>query len=272
RTPTEEETPACRKTLHLSCRTTSKSHPTHSTPTVAHRPQLRGGHRRQEGARHRAGEEAEWSRLYSGPPGRVVPTAGRDHRAQRRPGNVLGSTGHRPRYSRRIRHGDDVHLHQPGRRSLLMAGQIAEPGWPPTRMAPFGAGSGRDGDEALDPRQSQYVARRVRHLRGELHHTRAGVAEGHLLPQAAGDRLQGAAGAEPRPPGPDAPARGGVMPPLERWPYREIWLADFEFLAGAGERPVPVCLCARELRSGREIRIWRDEFGPLPPYPTGVDS
>jgi len=62
------------------------------------------------------------------------------------------------------------------------------------------------------------------------------------------------------------------MSPPERWPYREIWLADFEFMAGAGERPVPVCLCARELRSGREIRIWRDEFGPLPPYPTGVDS
>jgi len=62
------------------------------------------------------------------------------------------------------------------------------------------------------------------------------------------------------------------MSPPERWPYREIWLADFEFMAGAGERPVPVCLCARELRSGREIRIWRDEFGPLPPYPTGADS
>jgi len=62
------------------------------------------------------------------------------------------------------------------------------------------------------------------------------------------------------------------MSPPERWPYHEIWLADFEFMAGAGERPVPVCLCARELRSGREIRIWRDEFGPLPPYPTGADS
>ena len=62
------------------------------------------------------------------------------------------------------------------------------------------------------------------------------------------------------------------MLPLERWPYCEIWLADFEFMAGAGERPVPVCLCARELRSGREIRLWRDELGPLPPYPTGADS
>ena len=62
------------------------------------------------------------------------------------------------------------------------------------------------------------------------------------------------------------------MSPPEDWPYREIWLADFEFLAGAGERPVPVCLCARELRSGREVRLWQDEFGQLPPYPTGTDS
>jgi DNA polymerase I len=62
------------------------------------------------------------------------------------------------------------------------------------------------------------------------------------------------------------------MLPLGQWPYREIWLADFEFEAGTGERPVPVCLCARELRSGREIRLWRDEFGPAPPYPIDADS
>src|SRR6516162_9097268 len=62
------------------------------------------------------------------------------------------------------------------------------------------------------------------------------------------------------------------MLPLERWPYREIWLADFEFLAEAGERPAPVCLCARELRSGREVRLWRDQLGPKPPYPTNADS
>jgi hypothetical protein len=61
------------------------------------------------------------------------------------------------------------------------------------------------------------------------------------------------------------------MSPLD-WPYREIWLADFEFGAGAGERPVPVCLCARELRSGREVRLWRDEFGSVPPYPTDASS
>jgi DNA polymerase family A len=62
------------------------------------------------------------------------------------------------------------------------------------------------------------------------------------------------------------------MPPLEQWPYREIWLADFEFMAGTGERPVPVCLCARELRSGRGLRLWRDELGPVPPYPIDAGS
>ena len=61
------------------------------------------------------------------------------------------------------------------------------------------------------------------------------------------------------------------MPP-PAWPYLEIWAADFEFMVGAGERPVPVCLCARELRSGREVRLWQDEFGQLPPYPTGAHS
>jgi DNA polymerase family A len=59
---------------------------------------------------------------------------------------------------------------------------------------------------------------------------------------------------------------------LDRWPYREIWAVDFEFLAGAGERPVPVCLCAHELHSGREVRLWHDELGSLPPYPLDAGS
>ena len=50
------------------------------------------------------------------------------------------------------------------------------------------------------------------------------------------------------------------------WPYREIWLVDFEFIALPGERPSPVCLCALELRTGRLVRQWRDEFGRTPPY------
>jgi len=56
------------------------------------------------------------------------------------------------------------------------------------------------------------------------------------------------------------------------WPYREIWLVDFEFVALPGERPDPVCLCALELRSGRLVRCWRDELGRAPPYSTGPDA
>ena len=54
--------------------------------------------------------------------------------------------------------------------------------------------------------------------------------------------------------------------------FREAWAVDFEFVAAPGERPVPVCLVARELKSERTIRLWRDQFGPVPPYPTDADS
>jgi DNA polymerase family A len=50
--------------------------------------------------------------------------------------------------------------------------------------------------------------------------------------------------------------------------YEEIWAADFEFRAPAGERPDPLCVVARELRSGRVVRQWRSEFAALPPYRT----
>jgi DNA polymerase I len=56
------------------------------------------------------------------------------------------------------------------------------------------------------------------------------------------------------------------------WPYREIWLVDFEFIALPGERPNPVCLCALELRTGRLVRQWRDEFGRTPPYSIDPDA
>jgi DNA polymerase I len=52
----------------------------------------------------------------------------------------------------------------------------------------------------------------------------------------------------------------------------EIWAVDFEFGSEPGENPEPVCLVAWELRSGRKVRLWRDEFGRAPPYPTGPDS
>jgi hypothetical protein len=53
--------------------------------------------------------------------------------------------------------------------------------------------------------------------------------------------------------------------------FREIVLADFEFEIGPGERPVPVCLVAHELISGRKFRIFEGQFGAAPPYATGPD-
>jgi DNA polymerase I len=53
--------------------------------------------------------------------------------------------------------------------------------------------------------------------------------------------------------------------------FREIVVADFEFTALPGERPVPVCMVAHELRSGRRFRIFQNQFGPAPPYATGSD-
>jgi DNA polymerase I len=55
------------------------------------------------------------------------------------------------------------------------------------------------------------------------------------------------------------------MTPLDL-PFAEIWLRDFEFIAWPGELPEVVCLAAHELRSGRTLRLWRDEIGAPPPY------
>jgi hypothetical protein len=54
--------------------------------------------------------------------------------------------------------------------------------------------------------------------------------------------------------------------------FCEVWAVDFEFIAGSGERPVPICLVAWELRSGRKLRVWRNDFGPKPPYPVDAGS
>lgn len=44
--------------------------------------------------------------------------------------------------------------------------------------------------------------------------------------------------------------------------FDEVWAVDFEFIVEPGERPVPICCVARELRSGREVRKWGAELGP----------
>lgn len=53
--------------------------------------------------------------------------------------------------------------------------------------------------------------------------------------------------------------------------YREVWAVDFEFAPDDNLLPKPVCLVARELKSGREVRLWRDQFGNQPPYSTRSD-
>jgi DNA polymerase I len=56
-------------------------------------------------------------------------------------------------------------------------------------------------------------------------------------------------------------------------PFREIWLLDFEF-HGAPEKSWVVCMVAREFRSGRVIRMWRDELLNLrrAPFDVGPDA
>lgn len=55
--------------------------------------------------------------------------------------------------------------------------------------------------------------------------------------------------------------------------FRSIWAADFEFRALDGEPPEVVCLVARNLVTGQEIRLWGEELArPLPPYDIGPDS
>src|SRR5262249_11695889 len=46
-----------------------------------------------------------------------------------------------------------------------------------------------------------------------------------------------------------------------------------EFTAPDGHRPSPLCLVAREFRSGRVVQLWlADGAPPSPPYPTGPDA
>jgi DNA polymerase family A len=54
-------------------------------------------------------------------------------------------------------------------------------------------------------------------------------------------------------------------------PYRAVILLDFEFIAEPGERPVPVCMVAHEPYSGQRWRLWADQLGSAPPFPTGPD-
>jgi DNA polymerase family A len=63
-------------------------------------------------------------------------------------------------------------------------------------------------------------------------------------------------------------------------PFREIWAVDTEYYPGAGKANggrdgdaiTPLCVVAHEMRSGRVVRLWQDEFGPFPPYRLDADA
>lgn len=46
-----------------------------------------------------------------------------------------------------------------------------------------------------------------------------------------------------------------ILDLLRHW-YRHVWLLDFEFHQPAGHRPIPLCLVAKDILSGKEIRVW----------------
>ena len=67
------------------------------------------------------------------------------------------------------------------------------------------------------------------------------------------------------------PAHIDVAPPRARLPFTEIWMVDFEFVVGDGERPRPICMVAEEYWTGEQIRLWEDDLRRLTsaPFDTG---
>jgi DNA polymerase I len=54
--------------------------------------------------------------------------------------------------------------------------------------------------------------------------------------------------------------------------FKAVVAVDFEFIATTGDRPVPVCMVARELHSGHRWRLWQDQLPSAPPFPVGPDT
>jgi DNA polymerase I len=53
---------------------------------------------------------------------------------------------------------------------------------------------------------------------------------------------------------------------LGHLPFREVWAVDLEFTAPPGERATPLCLVARDLRSGQLVRTWLTGAQPATPF------
>ncbi|MGK5083981.1 DNA polymerase [Bdellovibrionota bacterium FG-1] len=61
---------------------------------------------------------------------------------------------------------------------------------------------------------------------------------------------------------------------LEVSSFTEIWAADFEFVSRPGANPEPICFVAKELRSGKCIRLFGEDLTQLtkPPFNFGPES
>jgi DNA polymerase I len=61
--------------------------------------------------------------------------------------------------------------------------------------------------------------------------------------------------------------------PVARLPYAAVWAIDFEFRHPDGH-PLPEhlrCMVARDVKGGRELRLWADELPTDPPFDVGRD-
>lgn len=54
--------------------------------------------------------------------------------------------------------------------------------------------------------------------------------------------------------------------------FESMWACDFEYQPIVGELPRPICMVARELKTGKTVKYWEDELRALkkPPFP--IDS
>ena len=62
------------------------------------------------------------------------------------------------------------------------------------------------------------------------------------------------------------------MPIGLRLPYARIIACDFEYRAEPGDRPDVHCMVAEDLVSGQVWRLWRDDMGAHPPFPTDAST
>lgn len=56
--------------------------------------------------------------------------------------------------------------------------------------------------------------------------------------------------------------------------FREVWLVDFEFHQPDGDLPEPICMVAREYRTGRTLHVSADQLAEMreAPFSTSADS